>query len=127
MERDPNLEATLREERDGILAWMIQGTLNWQVHGLSLSPTIKAESGAYRKDSDLLGEFLENETELSPSERAEQGELFLQWKGWCNLNGLQQGYKAAFSRKLSDRGHGESRYNGRRYYQGLKIRKKVEP
>jgi putative DNA primase/helicase len=124
-ERDTNLEAKLLDERDGILAWMVQGALNWQTHGLLLSPTIMAESGAYRKDSDLLGEFIEDETEVSPSERTEQGELFLQWKFWCDRNGLRQGSKAAFSRKLSERGHGELKSNGRRYYQGLKPREKI--
>ena len=55
---DPQLEENLWEEREGILAWAVRGCLAWQKRGLVPSPRIKAASAMYRKDCDLLGEFL---------------------------------------------------------------------
>lgn len=121
-DQDIDLEAKLLEEREGILAWMIQGALDWQANRLFMSRAIIAESRAYRKNSDLIGEFIEDETEVSPSERTEQGKLFSKWKSWCARDGVQHGSKATFSRKLSERGHGEWKSNGCRFYQGLKLR-----
>jgi hypothetical protein len=38
-------------------------------NGISLSPTIKREQAKYRKDSDMLGEFLGECTDVDPSSR----------------------------------------------------------
>ena len=119
-ERDTNLEAKLLEEREGILAWMVQGALNWQEYGLALSPVIMAESKAYRKDSDLLGDFLDDKTTPSPRDRVEQAVLFTDWKEWCDGNGLRAGSKKRFTNKLTERGYVDSKSNGKRFYDGLK-------
>jgi putative DNA primase/helicase len=52
-ECDRWLEQKLLEECNGILAWMVQGCLEWQLDGLQPSALVKQESGTYRKKSDL--------------------------------------------------------------------------
>lgn len=121
-ERDPWLETRLLNERDGILAWMVQGALDWQRGGLKPSQLVRKESVTYRKESDLLGEFLEEKTEAGPNERIEQSMLFSTWRRWADENGVRYGSKASFTRKLSERGFTENRSNGQRYYAGLKLR-----
>lgn len=121
-ERDPWLESKLLEERDGILAWMVEGCLQWQRDGLKPSPLIRRESAGYRKESDLLGEFLDERTESYPDGRVDQGELYGKYRGWCESGGVRAGSKASFSRKLSERGFMESRSNGKRFYTGLRLR-----
>jgi putative DNA primase/helicase len=120
-ERDPWLESKLLEERDGILAWMVAGCLDWQRHGLKPSALVKRESATYRKESDLLGEFLDERTRPDSNEKVEQGRLFEQWRRWCEDNGTRHGSKAGFSRKLSERGYVEGKSNGTRFYAGLKL------
>lgn len=120
-ERDPWLEQKLLDERDGILAWMVQGCLDWQRRGLKPSPLVRRESGAYRKESDLLGEFLDERTVASIDARVEQPTLYAQWRSWNEANGTRAGSKASFTRKLSERGHAEVKSNGRRFYAGLHI------
>lgn len=121
-ERDPHLEERLLSERDGILAWMVEGATKWRRDGLKLSPTIKRESLAYRKESDLLGEFLEDKCELDPNARVEQGKLFSSWQGWCEAAGVRHGAKASFTRRLVERGIAEARSNGTRFYVGVTFR-----
>lgn len=121
-ERDPWLESKLLEERDGILAWMVRGCLDWQRGGLKPSPLVRKESATYRKESDLLGEFLDEKTEADPNERIEQLTAFSAWKTWADANGVRHGSKASFTRKLSERGFSEARSNGMRYYAGLKLK-----
>ena len=79
-----------------------------------------AESNAYRKDSDLLGEFLDDKTTPSPKDRVEQARLFLDWQEWCDGNGVRAGSKKRFTQKLTDRGYADSKSNGQRFYDGLK-------
>jgi putative DNA primase/helicase len=118
-ERDPWLEQKLLEERDGILAWMVEGCLGWKRHGLNPSALIRRESAAYRTESDLLGEFLDERFDSDPNGKVEQGDAFSKWRQWAEANGVRAGSKKSFTRKLEERGFTEARSNGKRYYAGL--------
>jgi putative DNA primase/helicase len=82
---------------------------------------IRRESTIYRKDSDLLGEFLDEKTQALPNERVDQAQLFGTWRDWCVANGVRYGSKKSFTRKLDERGFKEARSNGQRYYAGLSL------
>jgi putative DNA primase/helicase len=124
-QKDPYLEEKLLAERDGILAWMVDGALKWQRDGLKLSPTILKECASYRKDSDLLGEFLNDVCTTDPNEKVEQTDLYQQYRAWSNQNGVKAIAKASFTRRLTERGHPPTQSNGKRYYDGLKITNRV--
>lgn len=117
--RDPWLEQRLLDECDGILAWMVQGCLDWKHGGLKPSALVRRESASYRKESDLMGEFLDDKTDSDPNGRIEQSEAYLKWCTWATLNGVRHGAKKSFTRKLDERGHIEVKSNGKRYYSGL--------
>jgi len=120
-EQDPLLETKLMEERDGILMWMLKGVRMYLKDGLRLSPRIKSEAARYRKDSDLIGEFLADKTEADPNAKLNQGTLYEGFQDWCKANGLRQHSKKTFTQRLAERGFGEGRSNGVRYYHGLKL------
>lgn len=121
-ERDPYLESKLLDERDGILAWMVAGALMWKKDGLQLSPTIRQEVASYRKDSDLLGEFLEDRCQAELNARIEQATLYANYEHWCQANGIRSISKASFTRRLAERSHIEAKSNGKRFYVGLRLR-----
>ena len=116
---DLHLESKLLSERDGILAWMVEGALKWKKDGLKLSPTIRQEVATYRKDSDLLGEFLSECCVADPKTRIEQSTLYSRYQGWCDTNGMRSVAKATFTRRLVERGYDEAKSNGKRFYAGL--------
>lgn len=119
--RDPDLEAKLWAERDGILRWMVEGAGKYLASGkLALSPTILAEQRQYRRDSDLLGEFLTDCTVVDPNGRVLDKDLFGRWGDWCDANGHKAGSKATFTQRLAERGFAISRSNGSRYYSSLR-------
>lgn len=118
-EKDPNLEEKLLAERDGILAWMVEGSVKWQRSGLQLSPLIQRECMAYRKDSDLIGQFLEECCTYDPNGKITQRTLFSRWIQWCDTNGVRHGSKMSFTRRIIEHGLGETKSNGERYYTGI--------
>lgn len=120
-QKDPNLEEKLLSERDAILKWMVAGALKWRKDGLSLSETIRRESGTYRKESDLLGEFLDENCQVTPDTRALQSELFGHYRAWSQNNGVRALTKVSFTRRLAERGFSTSKSNGERFYTGLKL------
>jgi putative DNA primase/helicase len=125
--KDPHLEHKLMEERDGILGWMVDGAVKWQRDGLNLSLTIRSEGASYRKDSDLLGEFVGEVCITDPNESVLQADLYGQYRAWAQVNGIVPIAKASFTRRLAERGHPERKSNGQRFYCGLKIRHLLPP
>lgn len=118
---DKNLESKLWVERDSILRWMVEGAGQYLASGnLGLSPTILAEQRQYRRDSDLLGEFLADCTVADPASRILDKQLFGSWVLWCDGNGHKAGSKTTFTQRLRERHFLVERSNGRKFYSGLR-------
>jgi putative DNA primase/helicase len=118
-EQDPHLEAKLLAERDGILRWMVEGAQMYLKQGMYFSPMMQAERKQFRKDSDMLGEFLEERTSAKPNGKVEQSHLYSSWVAWCDGNGTQPGSKKTFTQRLAERGFPAGKSNDKRYYVGL--------
>jgi putative DNA primase/helicase len=120
-EKDPKLEEKLMAERDGILMWMLKGTEDYLQVGLGLSPTIRREGAQYRKDSDLLGEFIQDKLTVDPNARIEKSNLFSIWKSWCEVNGCKHGISKTFTQRMAERGYVVVKSNGQRFYAGVRL------
>jgi P4 family phage/plasmid primase-like protien len=118
-EQDPRLEGKLLAERDGILRWMVEGAQKYLKQGMYFSPMMQAERKQFRKDSDMLGEFLEERTSAKPNGKVEQSRLYSSWVAWCDGNGTQPGSKKTFTQRLAERGFPAGKSNDKRYYVGL--------
>lgn len=118
-EQDAQLEETLLKECDGILRWMIEGAALYLKSGLHLSPTILTEQRQYRKESDLLGEFLDENTDSAPDKKVSQSDLFYRWQGWNESNGTRSGSKKSFTQRLAERGFTTAKSDGKYSYVGL--------
>jgi len=101
---------------------MLEGARKYFKDGLQLSKTIKAEHASYRKESDMLGEFLDDKAEIAIDAKESQSDLFFHWRVWCEGNGVRHGSKKTFTQRLAERGFTEARSNGGRYYTGLKLK-----
>lgn len=119
-EKDPHLERKLMTEADGILSWIVEGCHKY-LHdgGLKPSKRMKAEVMSYREDSDLLGEFLSDETFSAPSERVEEQKLYHSYTMWCGRNGCHPLSKHRLTTSLKERGYPQRKSSGGRYYNGL--------
>jgi putative DNA primase/helicase len=121
-EKDRDLEQKLWAERDGILRWMLEGTQIYLKYGLKHSPRMKSEILTYRNDSDMLGEFLEEETRAKADVKIKQYLLFAAWKDWCERNEVRCGSKKSFTQRLAERGFRDSKSGDDRFYLGLEKR-----
>jgi putative DNA primase/helicase len=77
---DKTLAVTLEQELPGILAWTVQGALDWQRHGLGTASAVEKATADYRMDEDVLGAFLAErcvlEGEIEPAQLRESYEAF---------------------------------------------------
>jgi len=123
-ERDAGLEAKLMNEAPGILRWMVHGFTEYRHRGLRPTGRIAAASASYRKESDLLGQWLDEAAELGPQHREVQSAAYANYQAWCTGQGVRYVAKKSFTRGLEERGIGQGQVGsgGReRTYMGLRL------
>src|SRR5207245_2619977 len=83
--RNPEIKAILRDPNIGgsaILAWMLEGCLQWQEKGLGSSRQIETATDSYRADMDPLHDFIDECCILGETESAQSGDLWTAYKAW---------------------------------------------
>lgn len=103
--RDEGLLDKLLAEKGGILAWAVQGCLDWQRTGLAEPDSVRAEVEGYFDACDPLGEFIESECILQPGARTATADLWRAYCSWCESQGREPAFKDIrwFSRNLTKR------------------------
>lgn len=124
--RDKALPAMLRAEVPGILAWAVRGCLLWRSEGLGQPPAVRAATGEYQTNQDVLGEFLLERCVRLPQARASSRDLYLVYQDWAAERGERYPLTArAFSMRLAERGQFKKvSLHGVPVWQGLGL---VEP
>ena len=119
--RDRNLIQTLKEERSGILAWLVRGCLDWQQHGLTIPLVIKKATQDYQEEEDMLRLFIDDRCQRDPNARVSSTTLYRAYRQWHIDN--QQGYpmtRTMFGREMAKRfekGH----YKTGNYYLNIEL------
>ncbi len=103
-ERDTHLLERLRAELPGILAWAVQGCLDWQREGLGLPPAVKEATAGYRAEMDVLAGFLVDRCTVTPGSREDATPLYRAYKQWCDETGERAVSQKAFGTSLKERG-----------------------
>jgi putative DNA primase/helicase len=124
--RDGGLTEKLLKERDGILAWMLEGCLAWQQHGLTRPEKVVSATEEYFESEDALGRWLEENCVMAPNAKSLTAELFNDWKRWADSTGEFVGSQRRFSELLLTRGLEKWRNNsGIRGFQGIGLKEPI--
>jgi P4 family phage/plasmid primase-like protien len=121
-ERDKDLGEKLKTELPGILAWMIQGCLDWQKQGLNPPTAVVEATKAYLDAEDATGAWIEECCERSEHSWRKVGELYASWSQWAEKNGEDAGTMRRFAHSLEVHGLTFQRRHGGRGYCGLKLK-----
>ena len=110
-------------EAPGILAWMVQGHQEYLRRGLSPAKRVADASINYRKESDLVAQWISERTEPGDGSQCPQSEAYRDYREWCSDQGLQRPMtKRSFTLSLAERGFAsgqESTGARRRVYVGF--------
>jgi putative DNA primase/helicase len=108
-ERGETLTDRLRDEWPGILAWMIEGCLDWQESGLRPPAAVTKATAEYLQSEDVLSSWLDECCERSIESWTSTTELFTSWKAWADKAGEHSGALKRFSQKLEEKGFDKDR------------------
>ena len=85
---DKHLGEKLLDESEGILAWLVQGHIDWHKRGhLEAPDVVKEATKAYRHEMDIVAHFLKDECILEDGKRVGVSQLNDRYEAWCKRNG----------------------------------------
>ena len=125
-DRDPDLLETLRSERDGILAWMVEGCLAWQQEQLNIPSAVANATQDFRGESDHVGRFIDECCEQAAGVFVAKGDLFEAYQQWCIGECEEPFAKNTLSTRITQRGFTSKSTKTTRLWIGLELRKENE-
>lgn len=118
-EIDEDLPSKLEAELPGILAWAVKGCLAWQGEGLKEPWAVTAATLAYRDEEDILAEYLQDCCVLKATATVAKGDLYENYKQWCENTGCQPVSQKTLRTRLMERGITEGKSGSVRYWRGI--------
>lgn len=133
--KSDDLMALLISESPAILAWAVQGCLDYfEVNGLDTPEIIQNEIDSYRREQDSIGQFLEEccETFIEARARApdsyhnpldyrvSNADLYRAYKKFCDDNGEYLRSHRKFTQNMRERGFRQQNSGGR-YWEGVRL------
>jgi putative DNA primase/helicase len=103
-ERDLEYKAKLLVELEGILAWAVEGCLEWQSGGLPEPEKVREATNAYRAEMDTLGDFIDECCVVGPGLWVPNTALYHVYLPWCLTHGEKALSQKALVPHLERRG-----------------------
>ncbi|EHM24262.1 hypothetical protein SPW_7356 [Streptomyces sp. W007] len=122
--QDTQLQAKLRAEAEGILAWAVRGAVEWFAHGLSEPATVSAATQAYRESEDRLQEFLNACCVREDGARVAPMAIRRTYAEWAEDAGLDRKERLsgwALAVELESRGFTKDKRKGSWGFNGLRL------
>ncbi len=111
-ERDSTLPDRLKAEWPGILAWMIEGCLEWQRMGLAPPPAVLSATDEYLGAEDAVSLWMAECLKSSACAVESSADLYASWKRWAEAAGEVPGTQKRLSQNLIARGARPKRQGG---------------
>lgn len=120
---DKDLKYKLLREAPAILNWAIEGCVKWQEDGLKIPERIRDASDGYRKEMDVLEQFVADECIVADGERVGAAELYNVYKEWADETEAYKMNRNKFGQKMKEKFE-DKRLNTGIHYMGVNIRQK---
>lgn len=122
-ERDPRLGEKLHAEFPGILAWAIQGCMEWQRNGLKPPAAVRDATAEYLDAEDAIARWVEECCVTDLGSWTPVRALFANWQTWCQRAGEREGSQKRFTQQLEAHGYERSRTGSARGFRGIATRR----
>lgn len=120
---DKDLKYKLLREAPAILNWMLEGSIAWQKEGLGIPKEVRDASEGYRKEMDVIEQFVADECIVGEGEKVGANELFKSYQAWADETGEYKMNKNKFGTKMKDKFEGK-RLSAGIHYMGINLRER---
>lgn len=112
----------LAAEKPGILAWAIEGLSSYLINGLNPPKVLIEANACYRKDSDVVGLWIDECCNVGSSLRCTSTILLNSFNRWATTNGHREIASKSLGIKLAEKGFEKDRSTSSRGWAGLDIK-----
>jgi putative DNA primase/helicase len=120
-EVDKHFADKLKPEWPGILAWMVEGCLEWQKRGLEPPESVTQATDDYFAAQDSFSTWLQECCERDPNAWTGSTPLFASWKTWAEKTGIRHGNIKEFSDAMDLAGFARKPTKTGKGYEGLRL------
>jgi len=118
---DPYLKAKLLGEREGILAWLVEGCLLYQEEGLEFGEAVRIATAGYKQKMDRFGLFLEECIVERTGSRVTSSRFYEVYKSWCGEMGMHPLNQQKLKDEMKRRGYVHHRLNKGYFWLDLEL------
>jgi putative DNA primase/helicase len=120
-DQDKQLPMKLRSELPGILAWAVDGCLEWRREGLQAPDEVRKATAGYRSEMDVIGDFISDRCHRGEGLQVGKDELYKAYQMWCEDAGERTETKRKFGMLLKERGveDGRNAERTKRIWRGI--------
>ncbi len=90
-------------EKSGILNWILEGCRLWLEQGLGEAEAVRTATESYRRESDVLAEFITARCVVGKLHSELAGDLYKAYERWCEENGEEPFSNTLFGKMLTER------------------------
>jgi P4 family phage/plasmid primase-like protien len=112
LRQDKGLLNKLLAELPGVLAWCVEGCLDWQREGLTLPKKVQAATKEYRNSEDIIATFLAENCLTGPNYSCRAGRLHVRYRAYCERSGEEAVSRRAFGEAMTEKGFKRYTSNG---------------
>ena len=100
---DRTLKQTLLDELPGILAWAVEGCIQWQREGLNFPESVVRATQEYRHESDQVARFVQDCCVVGDFAQAKARPLYGAYRKWAEESGEAILSETAFGSRVGER------------------------
>ncbi len=118
---DDNLREKLKEEAEGILAWLVRGAIEWGKRGLPVPPAVALATVEYREESDVFGAFIRERCIEMEGAWVQANSFYKAFKAWSEAEGVRERdmmSATTFGRRMGER-YKKRVMEGKRRFMGI--------
>lgn len=104
----------IREEGEGILAWMIEGVLDYLENGLVIADSVRSDTADYREEMDPVGEFRKACVREAVGVNVPAAQMYEAYVSWSMANAKRPKTQTKFGKMMAQ--HFRKQETGGRIY-----------
>jgi putative DNA primase/helicase len=118
---DLDLEKKLKAEASGILAWLVQGCLDYQKNGVQPPQAVKEATLDYQWEEDLLGQFVNIYCLKTLGAKTKSSDIYDKFNRWFKSNNPKSSLSHKVFGTMMRRRFDATKINGVVYYNDIEL------
>ncbi len=122
-DRDRDLADKLQDEWSGIMAWAVEGCIQYQEQGLAPPSKVVEATNEYLESQDIFGEWMDTECEIGPDFWGTPKLLYGAWCQFSDASRERPGRQSEFRERMEGAGFRQGKNNARgRHWVGIDVK-----